>query len=251
MMILTEDPIVRCSGCGKEIKIPKEWFECDSYSIGEFEMGVRIQHDFICELECTKCGNPMTVTIRGYEYPACGYERQNSEAEGCEFIYEPAVEIDCYEFDIPDYVEDVIANRVDHIDELIDRLLLDRNSAYEMNWKDFEDVVARIFEENGFHVQVTQRAKDGGKDIIATFDMNGIPAILYIECKQYNRRRPVSVKIVREAYGTQVADHIGKAVIVTTSRFSPEAKAFAERQRGMIELIDLDGLISFARRRRR
>ena len=86
----------------------------------------------------------------------------------------------------------------------------------------------------------------------STFEINnGIPAILYIECKRFNRHRHEDVKIVREAYGTQVADHIGKAVIVTTSRFSPEAKAFAKRQRGMIELIDLDGLISLARRNRR
>lgn len=64
-MILNDDPIVRCSRCGKDNKIPPNWFDGDSYSIGEFGMGARIQHDFYCEVECNNCGNQMSIMIHG------------------------------------------------------------------------------------------------------------------------------------------------------------------------------------------
>lgn len=127
-------------------------------------------------------------------------------------------------------------------------MLMDSRAAYTMKSDEFEDVVANIFSKNGFDVQVTQRSHDGGKDIIATYDMGGIPCVLYIECKKYDKRRPVGVKIVREVFGTLTADRVNKAVIVSTSSFSREARKFAGDQNSMIELVDLNDLLRMIRK---
>ena len=126
-------------------------------------------------------------------------------------------------------------------------MLRNPNSVYDISDAEFEDVVARIFEDNGFSVKVTKRTRDGGKDIIATYDMKGIPCILYIECKHFSPNHPVGVSIVRGVYGTQMSDRISKSIIVSTSRFTRDAHAFIEDKKALIDLITLDELIEFVR----
>lgn len=120
-MILSDDPIIRCNRCGREYKIPKDYFDGDSSPIGEFGMGARIRHDFRYGMECNYCGNPISIVIRGYEYPVGGYEDQDSEAKGCEILHEPAVEMDYYDFDIPDYIENEIAYSIPDLIEQVNQ----------------------------------------------------------------------------------------------------------------------------------
>lgn len=129
----------------------------------------------------------MIYRISGYEYPVGAYNYHSHEEQGCHFVWEPSVEIEYYDFDLPVYVENRIADKVDYIEGLIEGMLMDSRAAYTMKSDEFEDVVANIFSKNGFDVQVTQRSHDGGKDIIATYDMGGIPCVLYIECKSMIR----------------------------------------------------------------
>lgn len=180
-MMLNDDPIVRCGRCGKEIKIPQNWFEGDSYSIGEFGMGERIQHDFYCEVECDNCGNQMSVMIHGYKYPIGGYEGQDSEAEDCEVISEPAVEMD--------YIPKPVLT-------LCEQILYNPQSVYDLEPWEFEELVADVFRKNGLYAEVTQKTGDGGKDIVATFDMGGVLYKTYFECKQQSLKRPVGVGMV-------------------------------------------------------
>lgn len=84
--------------------------------------------------------------------------------------------------------------------------------------------------------------------VCVLYDMGGIPCVLYIECKKYDKRRPVGVKIVREVFGTLTADRVNKAVIVSTSSFSREARKFAGDQNSMIELVDLNDLLRMIRK---
>ena len=211
-------------------------------------MGEEIEYVFSGECQCEYCRNRMIYRIRCYEYTVGSYNYHSHEEQGCHFVWEPSVEIEYYDFDLPVYVENRIADKVDYIEGLIEGMLMDSRAAYTMKSDEFEDVVANIFSKNGFDVQVTQRSHDGGKDIIATYDMGGIPCVLYIECKKYDKRRPVGVKIVREVFGTLTADRVNKAVIVSTSSFSREARKFAGDQNSMIELVDLNDLLRMIRK---
>lgn len=147
----------------------------------ERNMGEEIEYVFSGECQCEYCRNRMIYRISGYEYPVGAYNYHSHEEQGCHFVWEPSVEIEYYDFDLPVYVENRIADKVDYIEGLIEGMLMDSRAAYTMKSDEFEDVVANIFSKNGFDVQVTQRSHDGGKDIIATYDMGGIPCVLYIE----------------------------------------------------------------------
>ncbi|MEQ1654678.1 MAG: restriction endonuclease, partial [Nitrospira sp.] len=69
---------------------------------------------------------------------------------------------------------------------------------------------------------------DGGKDIVAIRSDLGIRSKYIIECKRYAPNKPVGVALVRGLYGAQTQMGANKAVLATTSRFTTEARSFAE-----------------------
>ena len=56
-MILIGELIIRCLSCGAEYKINTDSLDEDAYSIGEFSMGVRIEHRFTGEKNVTTVAN--------------------------------------------------------------------------------------------------------------------------------------------------------------------------------------------------
>ncbi|GAA4293706.1 hypothetical protein GCM10023142_30070 [Anaerocolumna aminovalerica] len=45
-----------------------------------------------------------------------------------------------------------------------------------------------MFKQQGYSVEVTQATRDGGCDIIATRNINGLPFMILIECKRYDKK---------------------------------------------------------------
>jgi len=80
--------------------------------------------------------------------------------------------------------------------------------------------VAAIFKEHGWHVELTQRSRDGGKDIVMCHSENGEKAL--VECKRYINK--ISVEKVDRLIGVQLIDGIKKAFFVTSSDYTLPAK---------------------------
>lgn len=99
-------------------------------------------------------------------------------------------------------------------------------SMRELTPREFEEMVARLFQKMGFAVELTKQTKDGGKDIyIARNEVYG--RILYlVECKRNGPERPVGVEVIRELYGVLGMDERKPTggIIATTSYFSRDVK---------------------------
>ena len=154
---------------------------------------------------------------------------------GC-FIDEPVVEMN-YEFDF-DYYDEAYAEY-----ESTEYILeYNREKIKKMSPRNFEYFVADIFKKHGFSVKITQATRDGGKDIIAT-KADPMPYTLIIECKHWGENHKVDVSVVRSVYGVQMAMQANQSVIVTSSRFTKDARAFAEEQQNLMTLWDIDDLL--------
>ena len=105
---------------------------------------------------------------------------------------------------------------------------------------EFEDFVAEAFERSGMETRVTSQTRDGGKDIIAKFEVGGIQYTTYFECKHWTG--PVGVNVVRNLAGVINRDRVDKGVIVTDSYFTRDAHEEADLYNGRIQLIDRDAL---------
>lgn len=98
----------------------------------------------------------------------------------------------------------------------------------------FEELIAELWVGFGYEVELTQRTRDGGKDIIA-IKRQEVDVRFLIECKRPDPGKPVSVSTVRELYGVICDDRASKAILVTTTYFSPDAKIFFERHQWELE----------------
>lgn len=107
---------------------------------------------------------------------------------------------------------------------------------------EFEEFVAYVFRHIGFNADVTPKTHDGGKDIVATFELGGVLYNTYFQCKRYAPDRPVGVSAVRELYAVMERERVDKGVIVTTSHFTRGAVVEVQMLNGRIKLIEFDEL---------
>lgn len=110
---------------------------------------------------------------------------------------------------------------------------------YSLHPRKFEELVAAIFKNNGFTVQLTPETRDGGVDIIAvqhsTFTGD---TVNLIECKRYSPTQKVGIGVVQRLIGAVYQRQATKGVIVTTSFFSRDAQQAAQSCKHMLALND-------------
>ncbi|AVD54552.1 hypothetical protein BEH_24640 (plasmid) [Priestia filamentosa] len=135
--------------------------------------------------------------------------------------------------------------RIDFTDinkELIRYIARNPEIMREINPRKFEELVAELFNNKGYQVELTPRTRDGGKDIYA-IRKDSIGTTLYVvEAKRYSENNKVGVEIVRGLYGVKSAERANVGVIVTTSSFTQDAIEFASPLKYELSLNDYTDL---------
>jgi len=130
----------------------------------------------------------------------------------------------------------------DRIATLISRLRANPAKLYDVPPGDFELVVAELLAAQNWKVSVSSRTREGGRDLLAVSEgPAGFETAWAVECKRYARERKVGVAAVRQLLGSQRHFGIPKALLVTTSSFSREARECADAA-GDLHLADHDQL---------
>lgn len=113
----------------------------------------------------------------------------------------------------------------------------------EFSSHEFEEIVCELLDKQGYDVKLTKQTRDGGKDIIVVQKSVLGEFCIYVECKKYDKSNPISVKLVRELYGTVMADGATAGMLITTSYFTKDAKEYRNKIRYRIILKDYNDLI--------
>jgi restriction system protein len=101
-----------------------------------------------------------------------------------------------------------------------------------MSWQQFERLVGEGFRLQGYRVVETGGGgADGGVDLVLNKDGEKY----LVQCKQWRAFR-VGVEVVRELYGVMAAKGAAGGFVVTSGRFTDEARNFAEGRN--VQLID-------------
>lgn len=116
-----------------------------------------------------------------------------------------------------------------------------RDELLSVSPRDFEILVAHLFERMHFEVSVTQQTADGGFDVRLHRDATGTVESSVVECKRY--RRNVPVKEIRALLGVVERDGLTRGLLVTTAGFTRAARSEASLS-NRIELIDFPNLCS-------
>jgi len=127
---------------------------------------------------------------------------------------------------------------------LLDTLPSGTQGLESITWQQFERLVGETLRRKGFKVQeLGGDGPDGGVDLIAYREGKKY----LVQCKQW-RSSKVGVSVVRELFGVMAASAAAGGFVVTSGRFTEEAKAFAAgRNLALVDGAELDLWISHSR----
>jgi len=115
-----------------------------------------------------------------------------------------------------------------------------------IEWRRFEAVVERLFQQAGFETKSQSHGADEGVDVwLFSRNQPGEPVSL-VQCKHWQGKR-VGVDKIRELRGVMAARNVKRGQFATTSTFTPDAITFA-RENG-VNLLDVDGLLGLIGKR--
>lgn len=110
-----------------------------------------------------------------------------------------------------------------------------------LEWKRFEILCAEYFQILGKRVETISHGADGGIDA-RVYNKNSDIMEFAIQCKAWDSM--VGVKPIRELFGVMTHESAGKGIFMATSRFSDDAKQFAEEHKDKLFLIDGEKFLS-------
>lgn len=112
-----------------------------------------------------------------------------------------------------------------------------------MAWREFELLLGEAFRRDGYQVTETGGGgADGGVDLV----LLRAGTTTLVQCKHWKAYR-VGVQVVREMFGLMAHQQAGAGIVVTSGRFTDEARRFAVGK--SLTLIDGEGLAAMLRPR--
>lgn len=106
------------------------------------------------------------------------------------------------------------------------------NALDGMSWREFEMLVGEAYALQGYRVKETGGGgADGGIDLVLAKGGEKF----FVQCKQWKAYK-VGVDVVRELYGVMAAKGATGGFVVTSGRFTDDAKAFADGRN--VQLVD-------------
>lgn len=109
-------------------------------------------------------------------------------------------------------------------EEVLEALARRPELMHDLHHREFEELIAELFNRNGFEVTLTAQTRDGGADLYAVQATNLGRLRFAVECKRYSPDNPIGPALVRQLRGVLDRENATCGVLVTTSRFTAEAQ---------------------------
>jgi restriction system protein len=107
-----------------------------------------------------------------------------------------------------------------------------------LEWRRFEELCAAYFEALGFRVELATNGAAGGT--ISLYSKGAQTISILVQCRPWDAHR-VGIKSVRGLRGAMISGNIAEGVLVTSGKFTQEARDFAAKEK--ISLIDGAALV--------
>ncbi|MDM8158995.1 restriction endonuclease [Labilibaculum sp. K2S] len=116
----------------------------------------------------------------------------------------------------------------------------------QMNWRDFEKLIAYLLEQDGWDIELTKATRDGGVDVIAIRNDENIGLIKSVwQAKKYGLNNKVKLHEIRELSTVRNDEFASKALIVTTNYLTKDAIDYIKRDKFRLGYKDNDQMIEW------
>jgi CspA family cold shock protein len=131
-------------------------------------------------------------------------------------------------------------------DSMIEQLQRRPDDLYQIHPAAFEDLVGRIFEAEGFAVEMNRawNQADGGVDIIAVRAGGIVPVRVAIQCKRYSRENRVTAERIRALAGVLDRFKAHAGVLATTSFLTKQAELETRTHLWRVEPLDYSDIVA-------
>jgi len=118
-----------------------------------------------------------------------------------------------------------------------------------LNWRQFEKLIATLLERDGYAIELTRGSRDGGVDVIAIKNLgaNGWFKAVW-QAKKTGVSRKVGISVVRELADTRNEFGASKGIIVTSAFLTSGALKRIEQDRYLLGKIDRNDLHAWVQR---
>ena len=117
----------------------------------------------------------------------------------------------------------------------------------KLDWRSFEVLIYELFRHQGYKVELGPGRGDGGIDmtLLQTDPIGDI--LTAVQVKRYRSDRPIGLQAIQALHGAAAAHELQKTAFVTTSRYLPSAKEFAQRENVSMELFLSDDVVKWCK----
>jgi len=116
---------------------------------------------------------------------------------------------------------------------------------HDLDSRKFEELVAKLLEDQGCDVTLTKRTRDGGYDLFGRMKAGPANLIFLAECKRYAPHNKVGVEVVRGLYGVTEMQKANLGLVITTSSFTKDAQEEKLRIGPRIDLKEFSDLCAW------
>ena len=109
---------------------------------------------------------------------------------------------------------------------------------YNLNPREFEELIAELYIKEGYQVELTPQTRDGGVDIFAYKKDELHDILLGIECKRYSPTKKVGRPDIMKLHSRVEFDRLTGGVLATSSYFTNDATMYTKALKNRIFLKD-------------
>ncbi len=117
----------------------------------------------------------------------------------------------------------------------------------EIHWRGFEKLIASVLKNNGFRVALGPGRSDGGVDIRLWSHDAVSETLTLVQVKRQSLKNPVKIDAVRSFAQVLTDEGANRGLFVTSSRYRPQVKRFAETKSWKLQLADSSNVAKWCR----
>lgn len=142
----------------------------------------------------------------------------------------------------------ITQDTADVYQELYGHFVRNPDDLNRLHWRDFETLLFRIFQNQGFSAELGPGTADNGVDL-RLWQRDPIGDILtVVQAKRYAIGNKIDLTNVAALYGIGIGEGASKSLFVTTSSYLPGARRWAARFPNSIELAERKDVVNWCAR---